>query len=189
MPDARVEQECDDRAFDVVADGSGVRVDAGRAVVPHAGRRLLERLREPSRRLLQLVDPRSNRAEELIRRAQPAAREHQRGVVLGEAFRLPEARRAWRVVVVERPQLDRPQPLRVEGVEVLVADEAEPAMVTVRRDGAGRVRRQQRRGPVLETAAPAARPLTVPPAFPITFHCLFVGCDGRCIKSGAPRSG
>ena len=62
----------------------------------------------------------------------PARLRQDVGVVIGEAFRHPQRLDVVLVLVVERAELDRAQPLDVPVVEVLVRERAEPAHVGAR---------------------------------------------------------
>ena len=130
--DVRIEQERHDVALAVVADGALAGADARVAVGPDFRGRLLERLHQASGRLLEVGDRRRHRAQKLLGRHQSRAREHQVAQIRRRAFRDPQARRGRRVLVVERAELDRPQPLDVEGVEVLVRDKREPPLRRLR---------------------------------------------------------
>ena len=61
--------------------------------------------------------------EIVVRRSEPRARGKQITEVRRESLRDPQAGRHWRVLVVERSELDRAKTLHVHRVEVLVADE------------------------------------------------------------------
>src|SRR5260370_48814 len=79
-------------------------------------RRLLERLPQAPRSVLQLADLRRQRREEIVARGEPGARNREVAEVRREAFGNPEAARPDLVLVVERPELHRAEPLDVERV-------------------------------------------------------------------------
>ena len=128
-----VEQETDDWSFDVVADSlAAVAADPGGAGRPDVERRFFERLHEPAGGILKLVDVRRDCRQEVVACTETCADDDQLAVVAGEALGDPEAAGAGRVLVVERSELDGPEALDIERVEVLVADEREPAEVVGR---------------------------------------------------------
>ena len=94
--------------------------------------------------------------EVLRRRHQAGAGDDQVAEVSRQPLGDPQALRRRRILVVERAQLDRPQPLHVERVEILVADEREPPRRGRLAPGAGAARGQQGRILVLQPSGPAA---------------------------------
>ena len=92
------------------------------------------------------------------RRSCPARRDHdQLAVVAGEPLGDPQAAGLRRVLVIKRAQLDGPEPLDIEGMEILMADEGKPAKVPGGVGRPGRSGGEQGRVLVLEASAAPAK--------------------------------
>src|SRR6185312_5006057 len=63
----------------------------------------------------------------------PGAPDHERPVIVSDAFRDPQASRVVLVFVIEGPELDRAQPLDIPDVEEFMRDQMEPSVISAAR--------------------------------------------------------
>ena len=162
-----VQQKAHHGSLDVIADGLVAAAHAGKAACPHVIRCFFKRLHQPARRLLQGVDVRRQPREILLRPAHPSARQHQVAVVACQPFGDPQAGRAWLLFVVERSQFDRPQPLDVEGMEILMARQPQPGRQAPLAARGGRVCHHQGGVFVLQPAAAFSLPQNAKEGIPL----------------------
>src|SRR5262249_53375313 len=123
-PDLEVEKHGDELPLLVVADGRvpGVLV-ALVELDPRVPARVAEALAQAARRVEERAQVLGLELEVTLARHEPGAREQELVVVGGEALDEPEVASVDLLVVVERPERQRTDPLPVPQVEVLVREE------------------------------------------------------------------